>query len=152
TGYYPEHVSVPQHLAGHLERNFVPRDADRDSARDPNNRVLLLDNSGHGTGTLGILAGGPVPEMNGTAVGGAPEAEILPLRIADSAVLLRTSPFAQALEYAVEQQADVVTMSMGGLPSRVWREAVDRAYLAGVCVVAAAGNNYGNLPTRHIVY
>ncbi len=152
TGYYPEHVSVPQHLAGHLERNFVPRDADRDSARDPNNRVLLLDNSGHGTGTLGILAGGPVPEMNGTAVGGAPEAEILPLRIADSVVLLRTSQFAQALEYAVEQQADVVTMSMGGLPSRVWREAVDRAYLAGVCVVAAAGNNYGNLPTRHIVY
>src|SRR5690606_17703491 len=74
------------------------------------------------------------------------------LRIADSVVLLRTSQFAQALEYAVDQRVDVVTMSMGGLPSRVWREAVDRAYLAGVCVVAAAGNNVKNLPTRHVVY
>ena len=152
TGYYREHVSTPAHVLRHLERNFVPRDVDRDSAQDPDNRVLLLDNSGHGTGTLGILAGGAIPELNGTVIGGAPNAEILPLRIADSVVLLRTSQFAQALGYAVDQNVDVVTMSMGGLPSRVWREAVDRAYMAGVCVVSAAGNNYYNLPTRHLVY
>ena len=122
------------------------------SAEDPDNWLLLLDNSGHGTGTISILAGGKAPDCGDIALGGAPEAEILPLRIADSVVLFYTSAFAQALDYAVSQHCDVVTMSMGGLPSRVWREAVDKAYLGGLCLVAAAGNNVKGAPTRHIVY
>ncbi len=47
---------------------------------------------------------------------------------------------------------DVVTLSMGGLASSAWADAVNALYEAGVVVVTAAGNNFGNLPTHHVVY
>jgi subtilisin family serine protease len=46
----------------------------------------------------------------------------------------------------------VVIMSMGGLPSQAWADAINALYEAGVVVVTAAGNNYDNLPTRFVVY
>jgi len=152
TGYYRAHCTTPRFTLDHLERNFVSGDTDPRSAEDPDNRRLLLDNSGHGTGTLSILAGAHAPDYGDIDLGGAPDAEVLPLRIADSVVLFYTSAFARALDYAVSRHCDVVTMSMGGLPSRAWREAVDKAYVNGLCLVAAAGNNVNGLPTRHIVY
>jgi hypothetical protein len=152
TGYYRKHVTAPEHVLRALERSFVDDDADRGSAEDPDNRAFLVDNSGHGTGTIGILAGNRVPAAADVFLGGAPDAEILPLRIADRVVLLRTSAFAKALRYALDQRCDVATMSMGGLPSRAWAEAVDAAYLGGLCLVAAAGNNSNGLPTRNLVY
>jgi hypothetical protein len=152
TGYYPGHCTVPKHLRKDLERSFVEGDRDKTSATDPDNRLIVLDNSGHGTGTLSILAGGKVPGFGDFEMGGAPDAEVVPLRIADSVVLLRTSAFARAVEYALANHCDVITMSMGGVPSELWREAVDHAYLGGVCLVTAAGNNFHGLPTRHIVY
>ena len=152
TGYYRSHDTVPEHVRRDLERNFVKGDADPSSAEDPDNRLLILDNSGHGTGTISILAGGKVPAFGGVYIGGAPGAEVVPLRVADSVVLLRTSALAQALDYAVEQRCDVVTMSMGGLPSRAWGEAVDKAYEAGICICAAAGNHVGIPPPHTLVY
>ena len=74
------------------------------------------------------------------------------MRIADSVVLLRTSALARALDYAVEQHCDVVTLSMGGVPSHAWGEAVDKAYEAGICICAAAGNHVGITPPHTLVY
>ncbi|PMX81888.1 peptidase S8, partial [Pseudomonas sp. GW460-C3] len=51
-----------------------------------------------------------------------------------------------------EKRIDIVTMSMGGLPSQAWADAVNALYDAGIFVVTAAGNNYGNAPTRNIVF
>lgn len=152
TGYYRAHETTPVRVLRHLERSFVEKDRDRNTAEDPDHNLLVLDNSGHGTGTLGILAGKGVSGHGGTRLGGAPDAEVLPLRVADSVVLLRTSAFAQALRYATEQRCDVVTLSMGGLPSRAWAEAVNAAYEAGVCICAAAGNHVGFSPPRVLVY
>jgi subtilisin family serine protease len=152
TGYYASHVSLPRRINKELQRNFVGKDGQPTSAEDPDNKVLLLDNSGHGTGTLSILAGGLIGDLGNIDMGGAPEADIVPLRIADSVVLLHTSSFARALGYAVDNRCDVLSMSMGGLPSDAWREAVDRAYLSGLCMVTAAGNNFAGLPTRNVVY
>ncbi len=149
TGYYPKHVTVPEHVLANLQRSFVSRDGDPGSATDPDNKVFVLDSSGHGTGTMSVLAGSMV---NGKYMGGAPHADIVPLRIADSVMLLRTSAFAQALHYSLENGCDVVSMSMGGLPSRAWNETINDAYLGGVCMVAAAGNNKHGLPTRNMVY
>ena len=151
TGYHRAHATKPAHIMTALERNFVERDGMPGSAQDPDNRVFLLDNSGHGTGTISILAGGTIPSKN-VVMGGAPDAEVLPLRVADSVVLLRTSALARALEYAVQQRCDVITMSMGGLPSRAWAEAVDKLYEAGVVFCAAAGNHTGKLPPKVLVY
>lgn len=152
TGYFPDHVTTPAHVRRDLERNFVEGDGRPTSAADPDNRRLLLDNSGHGVGTLSILAGGPVAALGGIALGGAPDAEIVPLRVADSVVLLRTSALARALRYALEQGCEVATLSMGGLPSRAWAEAVDEAYEGGLCLCAAAGNHKGPTPPRTLVY
>lgn len=152
TGYYGTHVTVPANVLHDLEKNFVKGDADPNSAQSPGNHPLLLDNSDHGTGTLSILAGGKVPAFGDAVLGGAPDADILPLRVTDRVVLLRTSALARALAYAVEQRCDVVTLSMGGLPSGAWAEAVDDAYTAGVCICAASGNHFGPVPPRVLVY
>jgi hypothetical protein len=85
-------------------------------------------------------------------LGGAPQAEIVPLRVADSVVLLRTSALARAFRHAVNQRCDVISLSMGGLPTRAWAEAVDHAYENGVCICAAAGNHVGSTPPRTVVY
>ena len=152
TGYYRAHDSVPEHVLRPLERNFVSGDPNPGSAEDPDNWLLVLDNSGHGTGTISILAGGKIPAFGDVYLGGAPGADVLPLRVADSVALLRTSALARALDYAVEQHCDVVTLSMGGLPSRAWGEAVDKAYDAGICICAAAGNHVGIAPPQTLVY
>jgi len=149
TGYAPHHATTPEHVLHALSENFVPGEP-RGSGADPGRRTWILDASGHGTGTLGILAGRDHPTLG--AFSGAPGAEVLPLRIAPRVVLLYTSAFAEALQYAIDHHCDVLSMSMGGLPSRLWREVVDRAYLGGMCLVTAAGNNFGGFPTRHVVY
>jgi len=151
TGYDRGHESQPQNLLQNLERSFVDGDNDPNSADDPNRGNAFPDNSGHGTGTIGILAGSQIAQFNET-LGGAAGADILPLRISNSVVLFHTSAFAQALRYAIEQKVDVISISMGGAPSRAWNEAVNDAYEAGICICAAAGNNIEGAPTRHVVY
>ncbi|HSD45258.1 MAG TPA: S8 family serine peptidase, partial [Pyrinomonadaceae bacterium] len=151
TGYDRGHDSKPQNILQNLERSFVDGDNDPNSANDPNRGNAFPDNSGHGTGTISILAGRTITKFNET-LGGAAGADILPLRISNSVVLFLTSSFAQALRYAIEQKVDVISISMGGAPSRAWNEAVNAAYEAGICIVAAAGNNINGAPTRHVVY
>jgi subtilisin family serine protease len=151
TGYFASHVTVPKFINHQLERSFVEGDPNPNSAVNPGIHQLLLDNHDHGTGTLSILAGGVVPAFN-AVLGGAPDAEVVPLRAAESVVLLRTSALARAIVYATQNRCDVITLSMGGLPSDAWAEAVDAAYDAGLCICAAAGNHTGVLPPKVLVY
>ena len=151
TGYDKSHAARPERILESLEQNFVDGNNAPSSAQDANRR-RLFDNSGHGTGTSGILAGRKIPAFGDIYLGGAPHADIVPLRIADSVLLFFTSTFAQAIQYAVRNGCDVVSISMGGLPSRAWNEAVNKAYEAGVCIVAAAGNSFGGVPTHNVVY
>jgi hypothetical protein len=55
TGFFPGHVTTPVNLRHDLARSFVDGDGTPDGAVDPY-RNRLFDNSGHGTGTLSILA------------------------------------------------------------------------------------------------
>ena len=151
TGYSRIHETMPVHVMRALERSFVEEDGNSGSAEDPDRKVPILDNSGHGTGTIGILAG-KRSSVHGGIIGGAPDAEVVPLRVADRVVLLRTSALARAFHYAADQLCDVITLSMGGLPSRAWSEAVDAIYEAGVCICAAAGNHVGPTPPKTLVY
>jgi hypothetical protein len=156
TGYDAAHKTLPENLDKDRQRNFV--DADRpNDATDQTPTGGILRNRGHGTGTLSILAGrkleGIVPPGDTRDyLGGAPKAKIVPVRVADSVVHFWTSAVARAFEYARTIGADVISMSMGGLPSAAWADAVNAAYDAGVVMVCAAGNNFGGLPTRNIVY
>ena len=109
-----------------LARNFV--DGDPNNATDPG-RFFPLNNPGHGTSTLSLLAGNHVvlpSRAFDDFLGGAPFAEIVPVRIADSVVHFQTSTMAAGIEYAAEIGAQVLSVSMGGVPSRAWATAVNR--------------------------
>jgi len=153
TGYYADHNALPANLNHALEHNFVdvarPTDA-RDDSSGP------LNNFGHGSGTLGVLAGKALP--GSIAIGAAPFVEVVPIRVANGVALVYNSAIARAFDYVHSLCADpatqihVITMSMGGLASQSWADAVNALYDAGVFIVTAAGNNQGNLPTRNIVF
>src|SRR5262249_43700652 len=156
TGYDPNHETKPLFLLTkdpkNLQRNFVEADLPNDAT---DHTAGVLTNLGHGTGTLGILAGAAV---NGTMLGGAPFLDIIPIRVANSVVLFENSTIAKAFDYVhglysnQSTRAHVITMSMGGLASQAWADAVNALYELGVFIVTAAGNNFGNLPTKNIVY
>lgn len=161
TGFDPHHQARPQNLLLNLQRNFVDDGRPIDDASDPFPRGLFT-NPGHGTGTIGLLAGQLLknmarPEQNGDYLGGAPLAEILPVRIATSVVLLFSSAFATGLDYLIApngdtaDRVDVLSMSMGGVASKAWADVVNRAYDAGIVMVTAAGNNFPLTP-QSIVY
>ena len=137
TGIDPQHQTLPQNLNLALARNFVNDGQAANDVHDPYPRGLF-NNPGHGTGTLGLLAGAryqnPLVGPYNDYLGGAPLAEMVPIRIATSVILFRTSAFASGLDYLIAPngdpalRADVVSMSMGGLASRAWADVVNHAY------------------------
>ena len=156
TGFDPEHLTKPRFLSDrpgdNLQRNFVDSDRPNDATDHSGG---LVNNLGHGTGTLSILAGA---QVDGVELGGAAFLGVVPIRVADSVVLFKNSAIAQAFDYVhglwndPKTRVHVITMSMGGLASAAWADAVNALYDLGVFIVTAAGNNFGNLPTHNIVY
>jgi len=165
TGYDRQHATFPAHVRLDLQRNFMDDQTSND-AHDPAS-TGILKNPGHGTATLALLAGNRyVASQNGyrfdDLVGGAPEAEIVPIRVGTSVVQILTSSIAGGIHYAADLCADqaravhVLSMSMGGVASAAWADAVNLAYEAGIVLVTAAGNNFSagffGFPTHFIVY
>nr|WP_161501239.1 S8 family serine peptidase [Rhodopirellula sp. SM50] len=166
TGYDPDHQTFQKDFVEkRLQRNFIDGDSP-DDARDPGNTGPLR-NPGHGTATLALLAGGPI-RFNGAGyhfdglLGGASQVRIVPVRVGNSVVQLTTSSVARGIQYTVElctkkrTRVHVISMSMGGVASQAWADAVNQAYEAGIIYVAAAGNNFSagffGVPTHQIVY
>ncbi|GAA0497456.1 type VII secretion-associated serine protease [Paractinoplanes deccanensis] len=109
------------------------------------------DCNGHGTAVASIIAAAPVRATGFQGL--APDAAIIPFRISEQqeidgkAVGDRGTPaqFAQAIDLAVAQDADVINISLVMTSDNIAvRAAVARAIRAGVVVVAAAGNQAGN--------
>jgi hypothetical protein len=161
TGYDATHTVIPDSAKNNkLQRNFIDGENGLD-AHDPRKSGTMLM-PGHGTGTLGILAGNKIRLTTDEGVftdylGGAPFAEVVCCRISPSVVLFKTSAFSEAINYLVGLTAGgtpvhVVSMSMGGAPSKAWAQAVNAAYEAGITLVTASGNNFNKLPTTHVVY
>ena len=157
TGFDPGHRTLPAGLLTAKQRNFVDDGTGPNNAADHAPAGTLTSNRGHGTGTLRLLAGnrldGTSPHWPGFTdfVGGAPQANILPVRIADWVVRLTTGTMVQGIDYARQQGAQVLSMSMGGLTSQALVDAVNLAYDSGLVMVTAAGNNFTITP-RSIVY
>ncbi|MBW3606376.1 MAG: S8 family serine peptidase [Actinobacteria bacterium] len=105
--------------------------------------IGATDRSGHGTEVAGVAA---AAHGNGTGISGmAPGARVLPVGIEDAAGQMHASDLAQAIKYAIEHDATVINLSLGG-PVRspnveYWLE---RAHEAGISVIASAGNAYPN--------
>ena len=92
----------------------------------------------HGTFVTGIIA---AQVGNDTGIDGvAPNVTILPLCISKNGRLY-TDLLLKAIQYAVEQQVDVINLSVGSTsPSQAMEEACQQALDAGIILVAAAGN------------
>ena len=76
----------PLHLRLDLQKNFLDGETPND-ASDPGIHGFAK-NPGHGTGTIGILAGGSFTFTNekysfSALLGGAPYAEVVPVRVAN---------------------------------------------------------------------
>ena len=122
-------------------------------ARIPNNERRILDNSGHGTGTLSILAGGARLAPFDVVLGGAPERRSrADPRRRHASCCCGPARWPAHSPTRSRSGCDVITMSMGGLPSQAWAEAVDRLYEAGIVFCAAAGNRTRPAPPSVLVY
>ena len=168
TGNWPAHVSTPRRLRPDLGWDFWNN---QQSTVDPGSPGILVM-PGHGTATLALLAGSTMNLTLGTGhyegdVGGAPDAEVVPVRIGPSVIHLCTSTMAQGLYYAMApsgdpahpnpaNRCDVVSISHGGLPSVAWAAAINAVYEAGIVVVAASGDSIFlevmDIATRYTVY
>lgn len=94
----------------------------------------------HGTGTASVA----VSRGQGEITGSAPLARVIPIRAAASVIHIRNAELALAVEYALSQDVDVISISMGGVLYPPALEAViKRAVDSGVIVLAAAGQFTG---------
>jgi membrane-anchored mycosin MYCP len=158
-----DQVYAPQRLAPFATGRGI-RVAVIDSGVDPTNPQLhdrvargadFLHNGptgrqdcvGHGTAVASIIAATPSADTGFQGL--APDALIIPVRISEQTDVDgkpvgepgKPEHFAEAIDFAVAQHADVINMSLVmTVDSDVVHRAVERAIGAGVVVVAAAGN------------
>ncbi|POF27884.1 S8 family peptidase [Roseibium marinum] len=100
-------------------------------------------NNGHGTATASVV----FSKAPGEVLGSAPKAILMPIRAIRSVVRTSQLSVAEAINYAVDNGAHVITMSLGGVPSFFLRAAVRRAVRNNIIVMAASGNC-----VREVVY
>jgi hypothetical protein len=101
--------------------------------------TIAQDDHGHGTHVAGIAA---AVTDNGVGVAGVcPECRIMPLKALNSSNQGFYSWWASAIVHAVDDGADVINMSMGGISDSIsLHDAVRYAYNADVPIVVAMMN------------
>jgi type VII secretion-associated serine protease mycosin len=99
-----------------------------------------VDTDGHGTAMAGLIAGHGHGTGNADGVLGiAPAAKILPIRVLKGNNRA-TTDIPRAIDEAVKQGADVISMSLGTTDTADLDRALGRAIKANVILVAATGN------------
>ena len=97
-----------------------------------------MDDHGHGTHVAGIIA---AEDNDIGVIGVAPEADLYSLKVIDSNGYGYVSNIIAGIEWAVDNNMDVISMSIGSnYPSSSLQRACDVAEDAGLVLVAAAGN------------
>jgi len=146
TGYFPEHPAFHDNpnIRRDLARSFV-RGELRTNLDAEDYPYEGTEMQGHGSGTMGIITGWQLsegPYKNIGYVGAAPFVSVVPIRIAENVVIWNTDAFCDGLEYAMSVGCEVISMSMGGKPSRRMAKIINKAYEKGITIVTAAGNNF----------
>lgn len=128
TGCDVTHPDLSERIIG--GRNFTDD--------DNGNPDVYTDENGHGTHVAGTIAA----VHNGTGVVGvAPEASLLILKVLDKNGSGQYEWIINGINYAVEQGADIISMSLGGsedVPEL--HQAIQNAIAKEILVVCAAGN------------
>ncbi len=95
---------------------------------------------GHGTFVAGIIGAAPVASTMFAGV--APEAQILPIRIADNATDTSAGALADGIRAAVDRNAEVINVSAStSYHDPAIDAAVDYATARDVLIIASAGNS-----------
>lgn len=105
------------------------------------------DQHGHGTHVAGIINALP----NGYGViGMAPEAEVYTLKVMDTSGMGYYSSVIQAIEWCIQNEIQIVSMSFGGMEdSEILHQVIQEAATEhGILFVAAAGNNGAGVETE----
>jgi len=99
------------------------------------------DDQGHGTHVCGTIA---QSTNNGIGVAGvAFGCSIMPVKVLDANGVGGHFALAQGIQFAIEQGATIINMSLGGPDdSQTLREAVAQAHGQGITFVCAVGNDF----------
>jgi len=102
----------------------------------------LHDTIGHGTHVAGVIAA-----QNGMSKGIAPGVDLLSLKVMSHSGMGSDVWVEQAVRFAMECRADIISMSMGSvLPNDLVHTAIRDAHEAGIVIVAAGGNGGDGSP------
>ncbi|MGN1033625.1 MAG: S8 family peptidase, partial [Intestinibacter sp.] len=122
------HISLKDNIAA--VRNFTTEDM-----KNPN---IVTDRVGHGTHVAGIIA---ADGKNSSIVGVAPEARLYILKAIDKTGSGKLSWVVNAINYAVNLNVDIISMSLGmGVSDDKLERAINNAVKNKISVVCAAGN------------
>jgi major intracellular serine protease len=112
-------------------RNFTDEDG--------KNHNIVVDRVGHGTHVIGTIAANG---NNNTIMGVAPKADIYVLKAIDRTGSGKVSWVVNAIYYAIEQNVDIISMSLG-MPKSTEKleKAVKEAVNKNILLVCAAGND-----------
>lgn len=131
------HVDLADHVwdgsaAGYPNHGYDFANSDNDP----------MDDHSHGTHCAGTVAG---DGTYASQTGMAPDATIMALKVLDSTGNGTESGTWNAIQFAVDNGADIMSMSIGwqhswGVDREGWRDAMNNALAAGVIAAVAAGN------------
>ena len=107
-----------------------------------NNDNNPMDDNGHGTHCAGTVAGDGTA---GSQTGIAPDAAIMALKVLDNAGGGYESSCWEAIEFSVDNDADIMSISLGwshawGPDRSSWRDSMSAALWAGLIASVASGN------------
>ena len=109
------------------------------------------DRAGHGTSVAGVAA---AVTDNGRGVAGTcPKCRLMAAKVGDSTDRITVEDEIQGINWAANNGADVINLSLGGFGSVAAEErAINRAWNKNVVVVAAAGNESTSRPSYPAAY
>jgi subtilisin len=143
TGIDYDHEDLDDNIGGGVY--FVG--SDNDGSTDP---LLWNDIHSHGTHCAGIVA---AEDNTIGVVGVAPDARLHAVKVFDDNGIGVRSDIIQGIEWCIDNNMDVASMSFGDIdPSVSEEEACEAAYSAGVLLVAGAGNEYGGAVINPAAY
>jgi len=106
-----------------------------------NNDAHPNDDHSHGTHVTGTIA---QSTNNGLGVAGvAFNTAIMPVKVLDEDGSGWDSDVADGIRWATDHGANIINMSLGGPPSITLKNECTSAYIKGVTIVAASGNDNG---------
>lgn len=134
------HSKVKECFDLEVDYDFIDLDPD---AQDPF-ATGVAKFPGHGTRTGSLLVGNELADVVQNGNSGLLSTsgyKLIPYRISQSVILInRQKQLAKALDAAISNQYDIITMSMGTVPTVTTAKLARKAYDAGVIWCCAAGN------------